>query len=388
VPAHGLGLHFWTLTASQTINYFKYVWATNLCYTAGTTLIKLAILFQYLRLFDIMHSRLARTVTQITILLTALWGTGFTLLALFACRPIAKNWNFLLPGKCVAWGSKDANTFFAWWAAHAATNMFFDILVFVLPIPFLKGLRLQGKTRIGLFGLFTMGGVVVSLSIARMVSISIKRAGTVPIFDPTFATPLVYISSVLEINMTILCASIPIFWPLVVEGWRGKGILVVNEIEIRTDSYSSAALDVGLAEQGANVGTVGVPGLEMEMNDGRTSRMSAMAYGREKEMGGGGFLLSRSGSMLMRSGSKKHRSRPSVSSVHTRSASIGLGRRVSQESQCGLNLHHQPSEGTLSLSSSKSSPPSGPSPLERSLSRYQQDRYVLIPPDRSRKAEK
>lgn len=88
-----------------------------------------------------------------------MWGFSFFLLALFPCQPIAKNWNPALKGKCVGWGSKDPNKFFSMWAGHAATNMFLDIVVLLLPLPFLGMLRLAGKSRVGLIALFAMGGV-------------------------------------------------------------------------------------------------------------------------------------------------------------------------------------------------------------------------------------
>jgi hypothetical protein len=81
------------------------------------------------------------------------------MLALFPCKPIAKNWNPTLDGKCVGWGTKDPDQFFQMWASHAATNMFLDVVVLLFPLPFLGMLRLAGKSRIGLFALFAMGGV-------------------------------------------------------------------------------------------------------------------------------------------------------------------------------------------------------------------------------------
>lgn len=45
------------------------------------------------------------------------------------------------------------------WAAHAATNMFLDVVVLLLPLPFLRMLRLAGKSKVGLITLFAMGGV-------------------------------------------------------------------------------------------------------------------------------------------------------------------------------------------------------------------------------------
>lgn len=134
------------------------IWATNITYSTSTTFIKVAILLQYLRLFDSYHP-VARKLTWGVLIFAAMWGFTFTLLALFSCRPIAKNWNTKLPGTCVAWGSKNPDVFFASWIAHASSNMLLDILVLVLPIPFVHQLRFTGKTRIGLIALFTMGGM-------------------------------------------------------------------------------------------------------------------------------------------------------------------------------------------------------------------------------------
>lgn len=77
-----------------------------------------------------------------------------------------------------------------------------------------------------------------------MISLSINRAGTVPVLDMTYHTPIVYIFSVLELNIAIIAASIPIFWPIIAEYATNK-IWVVNEIQIHIeeggrDSFSSS----------------------------------------------------------------------------------------------------------------------------------------------------
>ena len=88
----------------------------------------------------------------------------------------------------------------------------------------------------------------------RMIALCINRAGTVPIQDMTYHTPVIYIFSVLEVNIAILCASIPIFWPMI-SSFATNKILVVNEIVVRVEEYPKASLDgqpgIGLAEQGA-----------------------------------------------------------------------------------------------------------------------------------------
>lgn len=368
MPEFGLGKHFWTLEEEHQSRYFKYVWACNIFYTAATSFIKLAILFQYLRLFDITSndaSALARKLTTYLLVATIVWGTAYTFLALFSCTPIQKNWDIHLPGKCFGWGSKDPDHFFPAWAVHAAMNMFLDVLVFLLPLPFLRRLRMAGKTRAWLWGLFFMGGIVVSLSIARLISLSIRRLGTVPVFDPTFATPLAYVTSVLEVNMAIICASIPIFWPLVTATLGMNKILVVNEIVVRTDSCDSTR-GVGLGEQGANVGTAGTNGLQALHlgSDGRASQLETKVSAKDTVTttvfgkGTAGYETpknTRNASRCIMSGLGRHRTKVSNSSNNALFG-IELGRRVSQESERELRRQQQHPD-KMSLSSFSSAKP-------------------------------
>ncbi|KAF2463101.1 uncharacterized protein BDR25DRAFT_298639 [Lindgomyces ingoldianus] len=328
MPDSGMGKHIWTLDNGHLEEYFKWVWSSNVTYTSSTTFIKLAILFQYLRLFD-MQSTIARRLSKCMIVFISCWGITFFCLALFSCIPIKKNWDFRIPGKCVAWGSKDGDVLFASFAAHSASNMLLDILCLILPVPFLKSLRMKGRTRMGLWGLFTMGSIVAILSVARMFVLSISRAGTVPVFDPTFAAPAVFVFSVLEVNIAILCASIPTFWPFVTSLAANK-ILVVNEIEVRTDRRESTAF---VENRHSNSGFVGIP--ELEQSGGRVSRMSIVMGGK------GGMERSTSRS------AKLHKHKPSKASSHS-TAAIELGRRMSQESD--RNLARQTSGTSLSSS--------------------------------------
>lgn len=225
---------------------------------------------------------------------------------------------------------------------------------------------------------------VVTLSIARLISLCIKRAGTVPVFDVTYATPAIYLFSVLEINIAILCASIPIFWPLV-SSLAGNKILVVNEIEVRTDRRNSQS--IALADQGADKGVGGGFAGAREDTEGRTSRISVLA---NKIDGKTGLGLSMTRSTSPSRSKHRHSHKPSSTSITTLSrggknmlnALSHTESRTSRESQ--RNLAHQGSIGSLSMSGS---PQDGSGPLEQvrssgSISHYQ-DRYVqdLVVPD-------
>ncbi|OAG19000.1 hypothetical protein CC77DRAFT_1010222 [Alternaria alternata] len=261
MPVDGLGLHLWTLDAEHLTSYFKHIYSTNAAYTASTALIKLSILIQYLRLFaeaapSATHAqyRLARCITWAMIVICSLWGLTFFFLALFPCNPIAKNWNPTLDGTCIGWGSKNPQDFFHMFLGHAVSNCLLDILVLLLPVPFVTTLRIAGKSRAGLVGLFSLGCVVVIVAIGRMIAMSVNKAGTEPVLDMSFHTPIVYIFAVLEVNFAIITASIPIFWPAIATLASNK-IFVVNEVQIhvehvtRNDSFDSNAGGISLSDR-------------------------------------------------------------------------------------------------------------------------------------------
>ncbi|KAF2025079.1 hypothetical protein EK21DRAFT_93548 [Setomelanomma holmii] len=338
MPRDGMGLHFWTLDYAHLLSYFRHIYSTNICYSASACFIKLAILFQYLRLFAEYESsmpanryRLARRTVLSLITLSSVWGLTFFLLAIFPCSPIAKNWNPFMKGTCFGWGSKEPKEFFAMFASHAASNTFLDILVLLAPVPFLGRLQLAGKSRAGLITLFTLGCIVVSVAIGRMISLTINRAGTIPVLDMSYHTPSIYIFSVLEVNIAIIAASIPIFWP-VIATFASNKIWVVNEIEVRVenasrDSFSTSG-EIGLVEQGS----WGKEDLKEDFG-GRTSRLSELAKTYD------------------RADSRTHRHKQSNTSSLGRSLGINIGTRPSQESQ--RSLCHNPyvglrSDGTIS----------------------------------------
>ncbi|KAF2123975.1 hypothetical protein P153DRAFT_142057 [Dothidotthia symphoricarpi CBS 119687] len=332
-----LGLHFWTLDSALIISYFKDVYISNVIYCSSATLIKLAILFQYLRLFaetaastNTSQYRLARRIIISTIVLTILWGGSFVVIAIFPCHPIEKNWNIYLEGSCFGFGSKDALVFFPTYAAHSASNMALDVLILLLPIPFLKVLRLAGKRRAGLITLFILGTVVVAVSIGRVISLVMTRAGTFPTIDMTYHTTIIYLFTVLEINIAILCASVPVFWPILTSLAFNR-ILVVNEVIIRVEenskgSFSSSSQGIKLTSSddwpdnnnGKNVGN-SLP------QDARSKRLNALPR------------------VFHRSHSKLSSKRSNHEPKHSASSSIGrvIGRNPT------LPRHSQDSERNL-----------------------------------------
>lgn len=151
------------------------------------------------------------------------------------------------------------------------------------------------------------------MSVGRMITLAINQAGTVPTLDMSFHTPIVFIFSVLEVNLAIITASIPIFWPVIATIATNK-IWVVNEIEIRVESNSRNSLsssgEIDLAERGSWT--------KIDSKDdhgGRTSRLSVLTKAYD------------------RTSSRSHQHKHSNTSTISRALGQDLCARSSNESQ-------------------------------------------------------
>ena len=109
-------------------------------------MIKLSILTFYYRVFI---TPAFRRVVLVTITFIALWVLTITVVLALECRPIAKFWNPLLPGKCF---NLVAFSYFT-----NISNLVTDLWIFLLPLPVIWGLHISNHQRLGLCGVFLIG---------------------------------------------------------------------------------------------------------------------------------------------------------------------------------------------------------------------------------------
>lgn len=84
------------------------------------------------------------------------------------------------------------------------------------------------------------------LAIWRLATIIDHQAATWPVHDPTWYAPISIILAVLEIDAASICASIPIFWPVLESQWGH--IFVTQEIKItREERYAHDDDEAALA---------------------------------------------------------------------------------------------------------------------------------------------
>jgi hypothetical protein len=131
----------------------------------------------------------------------------------------------------------------------------------------------------------------------------------------SFHTPIIYLFSVLEVNLTIITASVPIFYPIIATLATNK-IWVVNEIEVRVETTSRESVSTNT---------------ETDPSDRRswTKLESKTDFGNPRK-------LSVVTKTYERSPSRTHRHKPSATSSLGRTMGLETGARFSQESQRNL----------------------------------------------------
>lgn len=152
-----MGQHFLLLTEHQMRTYLATFYVSNASYPCSATFIKLALLFQYLRLFE-KGTRLYRT-TLAAIGLVVCWGLGFGIAGWVPCIPVRAFWDVSEEdATCWGFGSYNAQEFVATYVALTSSNVALDIITLVIPMSFLFATNTHThRTRYALMGLFGMG---------------------------------------------------------------------------------------------------------------------------------------------------------------------------------------------------------------------------------------
>ncbi|KAF2139197.1 uncharacterized protein K452DRAFT_232914, partial [Aplosporella prunicola CBS 121167] len=163
-------------------------------------LIKTSLMVLYLRIFGkIGHIRIIIAVVMVIV-----WGWAFSIVieGFLLCRPLAFNWDQTLPGGVCG----DRNAAFV---AAGALNMITDVMVLVLPIPYIWALQVPASRKFGLCLIFCLGLFVSIVSIIRMDSL-VK----LDLSDVTYNIPNVLMWSVIEPELALIGANLPLLRPL------------------------------------------------------------------------------------------------------------------------------------------------------------------------------
>ena len=167
VVKYGIGVHIWDIPFSTfsptfmqvsnstksfsngtlTVVFDQVGLISGIFYGLGTMCAKLSILSFYLRLSP---HRKFRIMVYVVLAVVVLYCVVGSFEFLFACRPIARYWDFTITyGSCINW----TIVYFTNGAVNTAT----DIAILALPIAMLRRLHIPRMQKIGLIAIFMTG---------------------------------------------------------------------------------------------------------------------------------------------------------------------------------------------------------------------------------------
>ncbi|KAI0009042.1 hypothetical protein F4779DRAFT_584288 [Xylariaceae sp. FL0662B] len=197
LTANGIGKDIWTLTPDQITSFGIGFYIITILYFSEVYVLKLALLFFYLRIFP---GHTIRRLLWGTVAFDVLFGISFIFTAIFQCQPINYNWN--------SWkgegGGRCANTR-AIASSNAAISIVLDLWMLALPLSQLKKLKLHWKKKVGVALMFCVGTFVTVVSVIRLSSLVEFRSSD----NLTWDFYGISLWSTVEITVGIICACMP-----------------------------------------------------------------------------------------------------------------------------------------------------------------------------------
>lgn len=174
---NGLGKDIWTLSYDSITKFGTYFYVMAVLYFLQVTLLKLSLLFFYLRIFP---AKLPRAILWATVIFNCIFGAVFVIVAIFQCRPVNyfwTKWDGEHEGHCL-----DINAL-SW--SNAAISIALDIWMLAIPMWQLKNLNLDWRKKIGVGMMFTVGTLYVSCPIApfSLTCVAASPSSASSVFD-------------------------------------------------------------------------------------------------------------------------------------------------------------------------------------------------------------
>ncbi|KAI0475638.1 hypothetical protein GGR56DRAFT_522241 [Xylariaceae sp. FL0804] len=199
---YGFGKHIYVLDPLTLVSFFKTVFAIFILYGASMTCVKLSVLSFYGRIFPRNNFR---TRLLLLVVFSIIWWILITLVSVFECIPVQKQWNAQIPGKCIP--------YLQLFIAIQVLNIVLNTAILALPISAITKLQMSRLNKISVAATFGLGGLSIVFGIIRLAILVEDMHQT----DITFATPTAT-WSLIEPSFEIFCACLPCMTPLLKAG--------------------------------------------------------------------------------------------------------------------------------------------------------------------------
>jgi hypothetical protein len=157
---NGLGKDLWTLQPKEITTMLLYFEVEACLYFATLTLLKLSIIFFYIRIFPTPGAQRLLWGTAAFIIV---WGSVYVIVAIFQCRPTSYFWNQwdgMHEGSCL---NVNAIT-----SSNAGFSIVLDFWSLGIPLWQLRKLKMHWKKKISVALMFGVGTFVTIVSILRL----------------------------------------------------------------------------------------------------------------------------------------------------------------------------------------------------------------------------
>ena len=146
---NGLGRDVWTLTFGQITSFGRFFFILEIIYFAEVALLKMALLFFYLRVFP---GRWTRRLLWATTIFSGLYGATFVMVGVFQCTPVNYFWNMWdeeHQGHCLSINA------IGW--SNAAISIALDVWMLALPLWSIRSLSLCWRKKLAVSVMFCLG---------------------------------------------------------------------------------------------------------------------------------------------------------------------------------------------------------------------------------------
>jgi hypothetical protein len=163
-------------------------------------LAKSSILVSFLRLIPFGPMRWA---TWGTLIIVIGWGISLTFATMFNCHPIDGYWKATNTDHCIDEGDR--------LLVISIINVVTDIVVIVIPMGAFWRLKIQRRQKIILYFLLSLGLMATVASVVRTIFLVKAELE----FDITWNGYVIWIMTMIECSLALICPSVPSLRPLV-----------------------------------------------------------------------------------------------------------------------------------------------------------------------------
>ncbi|KAK7185407.1 hypothetical protein DPSP01_001972 [Paraphaeosphaeria sporulosa] len=202
--AWGNGRHQLFMDQTATEWMLIYLYCSIPTYNIALFFVRISILLQYRRIF--VFSRGVWSANTFLMGVSAAFALESVFVGVFQCVPIDAFWDTkkMPAARCI--------NVIAWYYANAGLNVAVDLLIAVLPVRAIWRLHIPAKQKVAVQLILTMGWVICIVSILRLHSLIVL--GKHPEDISWHGAAPAYFSAI-EVNLGIVCASLPALKPLI-----------------------------------------------------------------------------------------------------------------------------------------------------------------------------